>query len=111
MAPAEFRFFFEVRNGNRALRKILHPEFYSEIRKALCNGTCGNFSLALAHQDRTIAISSDFRVDGAKSPASLRKEGALGSEITARNRNKSLATFHRALKSQCSTAFSCLGDR
>ena len=55
----------------------------------------------LAHQNRTIAIASDFRVDGAKSPEILQKEEVLGSEIAARNR-KSLATFHRTLKSQCS---------
>ena len=34
----------------------------------------------------------------------------MGSEIAARNR-KSLATFHRTLKSQCSVAFSSLGNR
>ena len=34
----------------------------------------------------------------------------MGSEIAARSR-KSLATFHRTLKSQCSIAFSCLGNR
>ena len=67
-------------------------------------------SNCLAHQNRTIAIASDFRVDGAKSPEILQKEGVLGSDIAARNR-KSLATFHRALKSQCSIAFSCLGNR
>ena len=54
----------------------------------------------LAHQNRTIAIASDFRVDGAKSPEIPQKEGVLGSEIATRNR-KSLATFHRTLKSQC----------
>ena len=64
----------------------------------------------LAHQNRTIAIASDFRVDGAKSPEIPQKEGVLGSEIAARNR-KSLATFHRTLKSQCSIALSCLGNR
>ena len=64
----------------------------------------------LAHQNRTIAIASDFRVDEAKSPEIPQKEGVLGSEITARNR-KSLATFHRTLKSQCSIAFSCFGNR
>ena len=57
-----------------------------------------------------IAIASDFRVDGAKSPEIPQKEGVLGSEIAARNR-KSLATFHRTLKSQCSIACSCLGSR
>ena len=41
-------------------------------------------------------------------PHRLQKEEVLGSEIAARNR-KSLATFHRTLKSQCSIAFSCLG--
>ena len=30
---------------------------------------------ALAHQNRTIAIAGDFRVDGAKSPEILQKEG------------------------------------
>ena len=65
----------------------------------------------LAHQNRTIAIASDFRVDGDKTPKIPQKEGVLGSEIAARNR-KSLATFfHRTLKSQCSIAFSCLGNR
>ena len=54
--------------------------------------------------------ASDFRVDGAKSPEIPQKETALGSEIAARNR-KALATFHRTLKSQCSTTFSCLGNR
>ena len=51
--------------------------------------------LLLAHQNRTIAIASDFRVDGATEIP--QKEGVLGSEIAARNR-KSLATFHRTLK-------------
>ena len=64
----------------------------------------------LAHQNRTIAIASDFRVDGAKSPEIPQKEGVLGSEIAARNR-KSLATFHRNLKSQCSIAPSFFGNR
>ena len=64
----------------------------------------------LAHQIRTIAIASDFRVDGFKSPEIPQKEGVLGSEVAARNR-KSLATFHRTFKSQCSIAFSCLGNR
>ena len=64
----------------------------------------------LAHQNRTIAIASDFRVDGAKSPEIPQKGGVLGSEIAARNR-KTLATFHRTLESQCSIAFSCLGNR
>ena len=68
------------------------------------------FSYALAHQNRTIAIASDFRVDGAKSPEIPQKEGVWGSEIAARNR-KSLATFHRTLKSQCGIAFSCFGNR
>ena len=61
-------------------------------------------AMHLAHQNHTIAIASNFRVDGAKSPEILQKEGVLGSDIAARNR-KSLATFHRTLKSQCSIAF------
>ena len=54
----------------------------------------------LSHQNRTIAIASDFRVEGAKSPEIPQKEGVLGSEIATRN-CKSLATLHRILKSQC----------
>ena len=69
-----------------------------------------SFPCCLAHQNRTIAIASDFRVDGAKSPEIPQKEGVLGSDIAARNR-KSLATFHRTLKSQCSIALSCLANR
>ena len=64
-----------------------------------CDSTC----LHLAHQNRTIAIASDFRVDGAKSPEIPQKEGVLDSEIAA--------TFHRTLKSQCSIAFYCLRNR
>ena len=44
-----------------------------------------------------------------KSPEIPQKEGVLGEEIAARNR-RSLATFHRTLKSQCSIAFSVLGN-
>ena len=66
--------------------------------------------LGLAHQNRTIAIASAFRVDGAKSREISQKEGVLGSEIAARNR-KSLAIFHRTLNSQCSIALSYLGNR
>ena len=69
-----------------------------------------NFLLILAHQNRTIAIASDFRVDGAKSPEIPQQEGVLGSEIAAPNR-RSLATFHRTLKSQCIIAVSCFGNR
>ena len=67
-------------------------------------------AFCLAHQNRTIAIASDFRVDGGKSPEIPQKEGVLGSEIAARNR-RSLATFHRTLKSQCIIAVACLGNR
>ena len=59
----------------------------------------GNIVEALAHQNRTIAIASDFR-DGAKSPEIPQKEGVSASEIATQN-CKSLATFHRTLKSQC----------
>ena len=34
----------------------------------------------LAHQNRTIAIASDFRVDGAKSPEIPQNEQVLGSQ-------------------------------
>ena len=66
--------------------------------------------MVLAHQNRTIAIASDFRVHGAKSPEIPQQEGVLGSAIATRNR-RSLATFHRTLKSQCIIAVSCLGNR
>ena len=55
-------------------------------------------------------IASDFRVDWAKSPEIPQKEGVSGSEIAAWDR-KSLATFHRTLKLQCSIALCCLGNR
>ena len=67
-------------------------------------------AFSLAHQNRTIAIASDFRVDGAKSPEIPQQEGLWGSEIAARNR-RSLATFHCTLKSQCIIAVSCFGNR
>ena len=64
----------------------------------------------LAHQNRTIAMASDFRVDGAKSPEISQKERVLGPEIAARN-HRTQANFHRTLKLQCSIAFSCLRNR
>ena len=70
---------------------LTHPDKFKGTKKRL---------KSLAHQNRTIAIASDFRVDGAKSPEIPQKEGVLGSEIATRNR-KSLATFHRTPKSQC----------
>ena len=73
-----------------------------------CKYPCNPFILSAPN--RTIAIASDFRVDGATLPEIPQKQGVLGSEIAARNR-KSLATFRRTLKSQCSIAFSCLGNR
>ena len=48
----------------------------------------------LAHQNRTIAIASDFRVDRAKSPEIPQKEGVLGSEIADRLR-LSIAPLNR----------------
>ena len=54
----------------------------------------------LAHQNRTIAIASDFHDDGAKSPEIPQKRGVSASGIAIRNR-RSLATFHRTSKSQC----------
>ena len=57
----------------------------------------------------TFARFPDVRADGPKSPEIRQKGGVSGSEIAAPNR-KSLATFHRTLKSQCSTSSSCLGN-
>ena len=42
--------------------------------------------MGLAHQNRTIAIASGLRVDGAKSQEIPQKEGVSGSEIATRNR-------------------------
>ena len=80
------------------------------------------FLLNLAHQNRTIAIASDVRVDGVKSPEIPQKEGVSGSEIAAifaicdcdahRRPQKSLAISgvcdgHRNRKSQKSLRFRC----
>ena len=40
----------------------------------------------LAHQDRTIAVASEIRVDGAKLQEIPQGDGVLSSETTARNR-------------------------
>ena len=48
----------------------------------------GRSTESLAHQNRTIAIASAFRVDGAKSPEILQKQGVLGSEIAAQIANR-----------------------
>ena len=42
-----------------------------------------NLQKCLEHQNRRIAIASDFRVDGARSPEIPQKEGVLGSDIAA----------------------------
>ena len=47
------------------------------VRFASCK-TLVLLGSTLAHQNRTIAIASDFRIDGAKSPEILQKEGVLG---------------------------------
>ena len=57
----------------------------------------------------SIAIASDFRVDGARSPEILQKQGALGSGIAARNRT-SLATFHRTLKNRNAALLSLFSE-
>ena len=49
-------------------RPLLHPQ--SQRKKMSAKLIKG-----LAHQDRTIAIASDFRIDGAKSPEILQKKG------------------------------------
>ena len=51
-------------------------------------------SYTLAHQNRTIAIASDFRDDGAKSPECLQKGWVSGSEIAAQD-SKSLVMLLR----------------
>ena len=81
------------------------------FRMGLCKHRSQHFLFetlwCLAHQNRTIAIASDFRVDGAKSPTIPQKEGVLGSDIAARNRKP---PFYRTLKSKCSIV-SSLGNR
>ena len=69
-----------------------------DCRLSRCSGALRVCSLA--HQNRTIAIASDCRADGAKSPEIPQKEGLSGSKIATRNR-KSLATLHRTPTSQC----------
>ena len=72
-------------------------------------------SLCFAHQNRTIAIASDFRVGGAKSPEISQKEG-----VSALDRNAALLSLvseiaamsgvrdgHRNRKSQKSLRFRC----
>ena len=83
------------------------PPLYAYEPFLLGVGVVFNLLIGLEQQNRTIAIASDFCVDGTKSPPILQKEGVSGSEIAARNR-KSLAAFHRTLKSQCSIALHCL---
>ena len=48
------------------------------------------FLQGLAHQNRTIAIASAFRVDGIKLPEIPQKERVSGSEIASLNRNAAL---------------------
>ena len=65
----------------------------------------------LAHQNRTIAIASDLRVDGAKSSKIPQKEEVSGSEIANRQR-LSIAPLNRnaALLSLVSEIASDLGS-
>ena len=95
--------------GSFSESSVLSYDFLEECTQL--TSARGPWDRNLAHQNRTIAIASDFRVDGAKSPEIPQKEGVLGSEIAARNRKSLAATFHRTLKSQCSIASSCLRNR
>ena len=81
----EYVFFREV------FRSLYPLRFYPLALSARGLPTSRKRVVRLVHQNRTIAIASDFRVDGAKSPEIPQNEGVLGSEIAARNR-KSLAT-------------------
>ena len=65
---------------------------------------------ALAHQNRTIAIASDSALTEPNRQKSRNMKGFWAQSIAARNR-RSLATFHRTIKSQCIIAVSCLGNR
>ena len=58
-------------------------------------------------QSQPLAISA---LTEPKSPGIPQKEEILGRETTTPTR-KLLATFHRFLESQCSTALSCIGNR
>ena len=78
---------------------------------AMRQGPSSQHLIFIRTLNRTIAIASDFRVDGAKSPEIPQKEGVLDSQIAARNR-KSLAISgvrdgHRNRKSQKSLRFRC----
>ena len=64
---------------------LLSPSEYWRVSdpKALMTSVrgpdnCDNRLSCLAHQNRTIAIASDLRVDGAKSPEIPQQEGVLG---------------------------------
>ena len=84
------------------------PSFFQWAKQRLKSVNTRGETCGLAHQNRTIVIAGDFRIDGAKSLEMPQTEEVLGSEIAARNR-KSLATFLRTLKSQCSIAFCTVG--
>ena len=105
-----FRFAFRFTFLGNPKPGCFKPGCLHFLRVARFEASKAERNKPLAHQNRTIAIASDLRCDGAKSPEFLQKEPVLGSEIAARNR-KSLAMFHRTLKSQCRSAWSSLGNR
>ena len=67
--------------------------------------------LLLAHQNRTIAIASDFRVDGAESPEIPQKEGALGQKLQIAKKLPLLADYFALFRTLRLLPFSgCLLD-
>ena len=74
------------KEAEEELPKSPGQELPRSPRKRARAGALSQLYLLIAHHNRTIAIASDFRVDGAKSPEIPQKEGVLGLEIAARNR-------------------------
>ena len=84
------------------------PRSLQRVQKGL--KSVGTLEHQKITQSQSLAISALTEPNRQKS----RRKKGFGAqsltEIAARNR-KSLVTFHRTLKSQCSIAFSCLGNR
>ena len=106
------------------LRPNVQPGFHNSCAPTHA-GYLEDDPLNSAHQNRAIAIASDVRVDGAKSPDISQKEGGFGLgnqrlSITTLNRNASLLCLvsgiasdsgvrngHRNCKSQRALRFRC----
>ena len=70
-----FTFIYYKYTSSQALLKIT-----SGVKVVIYYQMNAEMIKSLAHQNRTIAIASDFRVDGAKSPEIPQQEGVLGDQ-------------------------------